>query len=276
MTGLFIYDDVFRSGTLTPSSEQTGYEAEHLQDEDIHTVWKPSSSAQDGHVIVDLGSATSITAWAIIGHDIREDSKPGGGNIRLTVGSTDNGSTFDTHVDTFIDFWSSLANPWPHLCGTFSAVSKRYWRIKVYGATGTTCDYQIAAIMLGQYIHLPYAVSEPYDKTFEDSYEQDENQDTSRSVVEDGGLATGKSLNLNLVPQSTIEELRLMRTAQRDSFHPLVFADHNVTIESGESDPDGPYPNEGELHYCTVERFTEKRVMAGDFYSAQLALRDVD
>lgn len=276
MTGLIIYDDRFRMASLTASSVLSGYPVENLQTEELHHVWMASSAAQDAHVVVDFGEEVELSAWAVLGHNIRQGSLTGGGNIRLSVGSTDNGSTFDTHVDYFIDFWSDLDNPWPHLCGTFEAVSKRYWRVKVYGTPGTTCDWEIAAIMLGQYVHLPTAISAPYNKETGDTYAQIPGQNSYTQVIDDGGLDGELGLVLNLAPASLVAELRAAYTAQRGSFHPVVFADHNVTVEDGQSDPDGPYPNEGELRYCTIESYEDSQLPSADYYQAKMTLRDVD
>lgn len=277
MTGaLILYEDqVHRTAIHSYTSQQTGFEVGNVQDQDLFTLWKPAATGTDALVVFDLGSATALTSWAILGHTICASGPSR--NIRLSVGSTDDGTTFDTVVAYFID-WSTGANkmdnPWPHICGTFTAVTKRYWRIKIYGTTAP--DYEIGGFFLGQHHHFDDEPAQPLRNRWGDSFTASEKMSGRTEIEGEGGQTREGLVVWPYASANTADAVREIYAAQKGGYAPVVFADHHATYQpTAGPDPYGPYPHAGEVQYCTLKRPSIRRLKVGDLYRVRMPIQGV-
>jgi hypothetical protein len=274
MTGaLILYDDqVHKAAIHSFTTEQTGFEVANVQDQDLSTLWKPTATGTDAQVVFDLGSATVLTSWAILAHTICASGP--NRNIRLAVGSTDNGTTFDTVVAYFINWSTAMTNPWPHICGTFSAVTKRYWRIKIYGTTAP--DYEIGGFFLGQHHHFDDEPAQPLRDNWGDSFTASKKMSGRTEIGVEGGQSRKGLVVWPYASEDTADAVLAIYAAQKGGYAPVVFADHHATYQPGEGpDPYGPYPHAGEIQYCTLERPSVKRLKVGDLYRVRMPIQGV-
>jgi hypothetical protein len=270
---LILYDDqVHKAAIHSYTSEQTSFEVENVQDQDLSTLWKPTATGTDAEVVFDLGSAMSLTSWAILAHTICASGP--NRNIRLGVGSTDNGTTFDIVVAYFIDSFTEMDNAWPHICGTFAAVTKRYWRIKIYGTT--VPDYQIGGFFLGQRHHFDDEPAQPLRDKWGDSFRTGSKMSGRTEVSEEGGQSREGLIVWSYGSANTADAVREIYVVQKGGYAPVVFADHHATYQPDEGpDPYGPYPHAGEVQYCTLGRPSVRRLKVGDLYRVQMPIRGV-
>lgn len=274
---LILYDDqVHRAAIHSFTSQQTGFEVGNVQDQDLFTLWKPAATGTTVTIAFDLGSAISLTSWAILQHTICLGGTANR-NIRLYVGTTDNGSTWDTLVAYFID-WSSGAhvmdNAWPHLCGTFDAVTKRYWLVSIGGTTAP--DYQIGGMFLGQHHHFDDEPAQPLQNNWGDSFTASEKMSGRTEVGVEGGQSRKGSVVWPYASEDTADAVLAIYVAQKGGYAPIIFADHHATFQDSEGpDPKGPYPDAGEIQYCTMGRPSIRRLKVGELYRVQMPIQGV-
>lgn len=116
----FMWDNLFDSATLTPSSEELGFEAELIQHRWIHRHWRSNSGGEQS-IVIDLGSAQDVTCFILNYHWWLPTS-----DIRIQANATDSWGTpsvdvaLDVHypMHPLVKFWSS-------------AQTYRYWRLYV-------------------------------------------------------------------------------------------------------------------------------------------------
>lgn len=273
---LILYDDqVHKAAIHSYTSEQTGFEVENVQDQDLSTLWKPTATGLNAEIIFDLGSAIRLTSWAILAHTICVTGP--NRNIRLHVGWADDGSTFDTVVSYFID-WSSGArvmdNAWPHLCATFDSVSKRYWRIMIYGST--TPDYEIGGMFLGQHHHFDDEPAQPLRDNWGDLFTTGGKMSGRTEVGLEGGQSREGLVVWPYGSDDTADAVRAIYVAQKGGYAPIIFADHHATFQDNEGpDPYGPYPDQGEIQYCTMGRPSVRRLKVGNLHRVRMPIRGV-
>lgn len=126
------YDNRFVDGTVTASSTAAGFHMDNMADWRPYTWWKPT--ALPATITVDCGSAKSANSLMVYGHDLFTQSA----TIEVR-GSTDNFSASDVLLLS-VTPTSNLA-----FARTFTAVSYRYWRIRITGSGGMP-SLAIAAI----------------------------------------------------------------------------------------------------------------------------------
>lgn len=275
---LILYDDeVHKAAIHQYTSEQTGFEVENVQDQDVSTLWKPAATGITVTIAFDLGSAMKLTSWAVLGHTISIGGLPNR-NIRLSVGTTDDGTTWDTIVDYFNNCFlfpgQQMDNPWPHICGTFDAVSKRYWRVAIYGAT--VPDYEIGGLFLGQHHHFDDEPAQPLRDNWGDSFRTSPKMSGRTEIDVEGGQSREGLVVWSYASEDTADAVRAIYAAQKGGYAPIVFADHHATYQPiVGSDPYGPYPDQGEIRYCTMGRPSVRRLKVGDLYRVQMRLRGV-
>lgn len=144
----FLYDNRLDDGTPAASTTAAGFDVLNLRDWRPYTWWKPSSLPAT--VTVDCGSAQSADYAALYGHDCATQ-----GNTVEIRGSTDNFSASDVLVATSTP---STDDP---LVITFSAVSYRYWRIKLTGGSAPS----IAVASIGVALTMPRRLEMGFDPT---------------------------------------------------------------------------------------------------------------
>lgn len=159
-------------GTFSASSTAEGYDVDNLQRDTLDKKWKSDGFGSDFQEIitVDLGSAQSITAFALLAHDLTAND-----SIVLRYAS-DAGFTADVGTvpvtfreDTLIEY--------------FTAVSRRYWRLEIdlIGSSGSTTDTrQAGRLLLGDHYQTERNISLGW---MGPNY----TQDTTKSVRTAGG-----------------------------------------------------------------------------------------
>lgn len=154
------------SGTFTASSVASGYDVDNLKLGTLDKKWM--SDTDTSHTVtVDLGSAQSITAFVALDHDFLV-----GDTIVLRYASN---SGFSAGVGTINPTWYDGT-----LVEFFSAVSRRYWRLEVDGASGTR---QLGRLLLGTHYEM--------ERNIRVGYRVGPGQDTGKTVRTQGGQLYG-------------------------------------------------------------------------------------
>lgn len=138
-----LFNNLFLSGTLSASSEASGFPKENAVSENTNKSWKPSSLPAT--LSVDLGTARSVDSFALVAHE---------------CGSKGNTVTLESSPDN--STWTVRCTVTPTddttILGLFTAVSARYWRIQISGGTAPA----IGVAMIGARFNFPAGVRPPY------------------------------------------------------------------------------------------------------------------
>lgn len=138
-----LWNNIFASGTLSASSEATGYPKENAISEATYSAWQPSSLP--AQLTVDYGSPVAVDSAALVAHNCGTS-----GNTTLVESSTDN-STWTTRATiTPTDDTTILA--------LFTSVTARYWRFNFSGGTAPF----VGVAMAGARFNFPAGVMPPY------------------------------------------------------------------------------------------------------------------
>ena len=152
---IFLYDNLFDSATLTASTEDSSFPATNLQHSFKTKVWT-TDNAGTANLVIDYGSATSVTAVVLIGYDW--GSAPG--TLDMEFNATDAwGAPSATEALTWVADPDAYGNV-NVIIKTFSALNYRYNRLNVVHAPG---DWNLGRIFIGNYF-------EP-TRTYRDHYE---------------------------------------------------------------------------------------------------------
>ena len=132
------YNNLLESGTVSASTEATGYEKENAFDWLTYDWWKPT--AVTAYLTVDMGSATACDYFALAGHDLGTQ----GAGVVLQY-STDN---FAADInDAFTTLTPSDDSV---IFQSFTSQSKRYWRVKL-----TTAVASLGTVAFGERLDMP-------------------------------------------------------------------------------------------------------------------------
>lgn len=121
MSGVIGYDNLLGAtgGTVTASTEATGFEKENAYDWRVFDWWKPTATG-DSWVQVTFGANQSVDYFAVAAHDLTTQ----GSTIKLQY-STNSGSTWND-ATTATGGTSDRV-----IFDTFTSISADYWRILV-------------------------------------------------------------------------------------------------------------------------------------------------
>ncbi|WP_373081175.1 discoidin domain-containing protein [Zhongshania sp.] len=170
---VILYENIFRNGTVTVSSEQATGEKENAYElGNTNDFWKPTGTS-DQWMRVKLGSPVNVNAVGIAAHNLFNV----GGGIRVEY-TEDNGST------------------WLPLTGILNSTSRRP-QMMVFGTlavddirvlfTGHTADITVGVLALGELLAFPRGVGPGYRSPLD-------NQDVSVvSAVSTTGALLGTS-----------------------------------------------------------------------------------
>lgn len=144
---ILLYDNRFLDGTITATDTAADYDVNNIKDLRTYTFWK-AASAGTKYLTVDCGSGKSADSLGIIGHNLKTASA-----VISVESSADN-----------IAWTERLAGFTPAddraVLKTFTAVSARYWRMKI---VTTTVAPQLAVVMLGQRLTFERYLQGPFD-----------------------------------------------------------------------------------------------------------------
>ncbi len=179
MTAYIGYNNIFETGTVTVTSEATGYEKENAYDW-LSGDWWQASAAGTVYITVDMGSATTVDYWALAFHDMADNSatiKP-----QYSSGSTSpfNWSDLDT-VQTPSANNEMIFRP-------VTSVNVRYYRFEI---TSTGNASFIGAVAMGQSLTLQRPLMSPFVTPY-----HGRNKKIMNSITE-GGNFVGKSVYRN-------------------------------------------------------------------------------
>jgi hypothetical protein len=138
-----LFNNLFLEGTLSATTEAVGYPKESGVSENTNKSWEPTSLA--ANLKVDLGVATSADSFAVVAHNCGTK-----GNTVLLQSSPDD-STWTTRCTV-------VPTDDTTILGLFTAVSARYWRIRI--TNGTVPNIGVA--ILSQRFIFPAGVKAPY------------------------------------------------------------------------------------------------------------------
>lgn len=123
--------------TITESSEDVNYPVENVQDQRLATSWR-SATLTAQTVIIDLGTAQTVTTAAIIGHNITATASV------LTVAGGTSASVFATA--------ETLTHDAGMILKFFTGQSYRYWKFSVDNQGNADGYISIGRLWLGPYI----------------------------------------------------------------------------------------------------------------------------
>lgn len=138
-----LWNNIFASGTLSASSEATGYPKENAVSEATYSAWQPT--ALPATLTVDYGSAVAVDSAGLVAHNCGTS-----GNTVLVQSSTDNVTWTTRATITPTDDTTILA--------LFTSVTARYWRFSISNGTAPF----IGVAMAGARFNFPAGVVAPY------------------------------------------------------------------------------------------------------------------
>lgn len=148
MSSRIAYNNILESGTVTVTSEATGYPKENAFDWLPFDYWK-ANAAGTVYLTVDMGANTVVDYWALAFHDLHDHS----GTIKPQY-SSDNFSADINDLDTVQT--PSNGNV------IFRPVTQRNVRYYRFEISSTSVASYIGALALGQALTLPGHVPLPF------------------------------------------------------------------------------------------------------------------
>ncbi len=192
MTAYTGLTNLVKSGTVTVTSEATGYEKENAQS------WKTSSWWQAGaagtvYFYVDMGAAVNVDSWGFTGSDLSDNS----GTIKPEYSATGAWAGEENDLD-------SLHTPIENIT-VFKKVTNRnvrYFRFEI-DSTGAASFF--ANLYLGVALALPKGMNSPFSPA---NYNRDRK---IMNNISEGGQFLGRTLRRN-GSKVTISQKNITRT----------------------------------------------------------------
>lgn len=166
------YENFFETGTVTASTEATGFAKENAYDWNTYDGWKPTGTA-DQYLSVDMTTVQSADYFALAAHNLSDYS----GTVKAQYSA--NGSTWSDA--------SALVTPTTNspILQAFTSVSARYWRL-LFNTVTTPPTIGVASI--GAALALDRAVGSGFAIPY------DARQDTITNLQSEGGAFLGRSV----------------------------------------------------------------------------------
>lgn len=195
--------------TITVSTEDATYVKANLYNQRVGKPFKFTGAS--GNIVVDLGSATSITGMAVLGHNI-----DAGATVTLEYNNADAwGAPAGSEAITIAS---------PNMYKTFTAHNYRYWRLVVSGAAATV---KIGEFVLKSYTELSQNFNWGY--RVEDYYGNIRHE-TEYGQVWAYNLFNRKTFEISfMVNDTTHDELVALIAAVEGGANPFVFIDPQET-----------------------------------------------
>lgn len=142
----FVFSDL-SDYTLSATSTDGSYPLTNLQTYYEADQWRSASTADNQQLAIDFGAAVSIGALAIANHNFTSITSDGSISLQ---GADDSG--FTTNVTTPTSSLKSASDPYVF---TFTAVSRRYWRIFFASTIGVTPAPRLGSFFLSAGLIFP-------------------------------------------------------------------------------------------------------------------------
>jgi hypothetical protein len=140
MTGFIGYENFFTSGTVTATSEATGFEKENGYDWLTTDWWKPTAGGTY-YLTVDMGAADSADYVGIAGHNLGTES------AQVTVQYSSDNFAADINDAYTLEAVSDDTT----YIKRFTSQSARYWRLKVVSTNAAL----IGQVSIGARLDIP-------------------------------------------------------------------------------------------------------------------------
>lgn len=152
MTAYIGYNNILETGTVTVTSEASGFEKENAYDWNSYDYWKAAASGTV-YLTVDMGTSTTVDYWALAFHDLHDNA----GTIKpqYSSGATSpfSWSDLDT-VQTPTD-GKTIFRP-------VTEVSARYYRFEISSTGSPLTASAIGMLSLGQSLTLQRGMQAPF------------------------------------------------------------------------------------------------------------------
>lgn len=129
-------DNPATSATITTTTENASYPASNLKSLPIVTRWRSTAVASAQDIEVDFGAAQSIDLIALVNHNLTS-----GATVVISAGTSTAYAEFSSVSMTWREF---LAFKW-----LSTAVSYRYWRIRITDTANTDSYIAVGYLVLG-------------------------------------------------------------------------------------------------------------------------------
>ncbi|MCP4601650.1 MAG: hypothetical protein GY847_14245 [Proteobacteria bacterium] len=148
-----LYNNLTAAATVTASAADSGYPDDNIQDWRPYIRWH-ASGANTYNIVIDMGSATACTCFALSGHTLNT----AGARYQLDAHSADAWVGAETNIVAY-----TTPSDDKTLADFFSSQSFRYWRILIDNNGGAVFDIQLGIAFLGTYLEMPEGVQTPFD-----------------------------------------------------------------------------------------------------------------
>lgn len=146
MPAMFGFNNLLNKGTVTASTEATGYAKENAYDWNTYDYWQPT--AVPAYLTVDMSVATTCDYFALAAHDLFSNSA----SIQLQY-SSDN-FALDIN-DAFAAITPTDNSP---IFQSFTSQSARYWRVVLTGGISS-----LGFVLFGDRLDSPVNVRDPFE-----------------------------------------------------------------------------------------------------------------
>lgn len=205
--------------TVTAGTEESGYPAINVQDENLHTFWKPDGTSWQ-YLKFDFGGVKYFTACSILGHTLYS---AGVLDVQLKVGAADNGTNFDTTIWT----WTPAADT--NRFQVFAALGKRYCII----TSNVVSTHPAIAVVQFGYVTTEMMLSRP-DRRFTDHGTAVE--ESAGGLVHAENYAESREgiyLTATGITDTARAAFQTIEGYHKNGLHPLCFIDMGVEAAYG-------------------------------------------
>ncbi len=191
---IFLYDNLLKKYAVTITSEAAGFPKENLFDDQLHTLWKPTSTATQ-YISIDAGAPVSVDSFNI---GPVHTLKTGGSAVYLQYST--NGTTW---FDAFGGFYPAADNQYEYRL--FAPISARYWQIVI---TQVSVIVTVGQLAFGSRYTLP--------RYFNGGFDNKRTKVTGKVNTSGGGQRESLTFHKGRVFPCAIRHLYLNTQAETD------------------------------------------------------------
>ncbi len=149
MSSYIGYTNLVKSGTVTVTSEATGYEKENAQSYKTSSWWQ-AAAAGTVYFYIDMGSAVDVDSWGFVGSDLADNS----GTILPEYSTTGAWAGEELPLDSLYTPTKNIS-----VLKKVTNVNARYFRFEI-ASTGSASFF--ANFFLGVALELEIGLSSPF------------------------------------------------------------------------------------------------------------------